>query len=133
MLGVFRNADEREEPVDDADLRTIGALLEEFSPGRPGVRSCEPYFSSYYIRKTGPADVQRVLSEYPDSDAQCRGKLDYLYRVRMRCADSGEWHAQCAEQFSRQKLIELRDVPGNSLEFQGSMDDWIEDAYGKSQ
>ena len=132
VLGSFTNADQREEPIDDDDLRTIGVLLEEFSPSRAGVRSCKPYFSSYYIRTTGPADVQRVLGEYPDSDAECNGKFAYLYRVRQRCADSGEWHSQCAEHFSRQKLIELRDAPGNSLRFQRSIDDWLEDVYGKS-
>ena len=130
VLSSFRNADEGEKRIGESDLQMIASLLNEVTPSPAGTRSCKPYFSSLYIRQTGPADVYQVLREYPDSALFCLGQLEYLSLVRIRCARSGGWHAQCASMLPRQQLLDLRNASSSNIELRKALETLLIETYG---
>ncbi|SFM94781.1 hypothetical protein [Dokdonella immobilis] len=132
MLDVFRGADYRKERVGASDLQTIETLLRQLFPRPAGVRSCSVYFAHLYVRQTGPADVHQVLSEYPDTVADCGGSVEYLMLVRRRCARSGEWYAQCSAQLPQQQLMALRNEPSSAPGVRQALDTLLNEVYGRT-
>ena len=76
--------------------------------------------------------MHQVLSEYPDTVADCGGSWEYLMLVRSRCARSGEWHAQCSTQLPRQQLVALLNEPSSGPGLRHALDTLLNEVYGRA-
>jgi hypothetical protein len=110
VLDSFRGLDWRKEEISPEDLRAVQALLQSKFPTAAGRRSCSVFYAQLYVLQDSPNDVYRALQAY-GNQTDCGGKVEYLQKVRQRCALGGQWHAACATQLPKADLAMLKDDP----------------------